>query len=75
MSVISENWSPIYQIVLEKFSLKNPKIYKKCLRSLTFCHAVIFQFLIAAIFFVTYCKELKRAQTTVELRLSGLVGT
>ena len=75
MSVISENWSPIYQIVSSKFSLKNGKIYKECLRSLKFCHPVIFQFLIAAIFFVTNCKDLKRAQTTVEPRLSGLVGT
>ena len=31
--------------------------------SLTFCHPVILQFLMAAIFFVTYCKELKLAQT------------
>lgn len=75
MSVISEKWSPIYQIVSEKFSLKNRKIYKECLRSLTFCHPVILQFLVATIFFVTDCKELKRAQTTVEPRLSGLVET
>ena len=40
----------------------NRKIYQECLRSLTFCHPVIFQFLIAAVFFVTDCKELKRAQ-------------
>ena len=46
-----------------KFSLKDPKIYKECMSSLRFCHAVIFQFLIAAIFFVTDCKELKLAQT------------
>ena len=29
------------------------------MRSLTFCHPAIFQFLIAAIFFVINCKELK----------------
>ena len=28
-----------------------------------FCHPVILQFLIAAIFFVTDCKELRLAQT------------
>ena len=28
-----------------------------------FCHPVILQFVIAAIFFVTDCKELKLAQT------------
>ena len=28
-----------------------------------FCHPVILQFLMAAIFFVTDCKELKLAQT------------
>ena len=27
----SENLSPIYEIVSEKFSLKNPKIYKDCM--------------------------------------------
>jgi len=43
--------------------LKNPKIYKECMSSLTFCHPVFLQFLIAAIFFVTDCKELKLAQT------------
>ena len=31
--------------------------------SLTFCHPVILQFLVAAIFFLTDCKELKVAQT------------
>ena len=43
--------------------MKNPKIYKEFMRSLTFCHPAIFQFLIAAIFFVTDGKELKLAQT------------
>ena len=63
LSVIYENLSPIYQIVSEKFSsLKNPKVYKECMSSLTFCHPVILQFLIAAIFFVTDRKELKLAQ-------------
>ena len=36
--------------------------------------SLIYQ-IVSAIFFVTDCKELKRAQTTVEPRLSGLVGT
>ena len=40
----------MYQIVSEKFLLKNPKIYKECISSLTFYHPVILQFLIAAIF-------------------------
>ena len=61
ISVISENLSPIYQKVSEKFSLKNPKIYEECMSSLTFCHSAILQFLIAAIFFVTDGKELKLA--------------
>ena len=39
----SENLSPIYQIVSEKFSLKNPKIYKECMSLVTFCHPVILQ--------------------------------
>ena len=57
ISVISETLSPIYQIMSDKFSLKNPKIYKECMSS------VILQFLIAVIFFVTDCKELKLTQT------------
>ena len=62
---MSENLSPIYQIVSEKFLLKNPKIYKELMYELTkvICHPVILHFLIAAIFFVTDCKELKFAQT------------
>ena len=56
-------WALIYEIVLEKFSLKNPRINKECMSSLTFCYPVIWQFLIAAIFFATDCKELKVAQT------------
>ena len=62
---MSENLSSIYQIISEKFLLKNPKIYKELMYELTnvICHPVIFQFLIAAIFFVTDCKELKFAQT------------
>ena len=52
-------------MVSEKFLLKNPKIYKELMYELTnvICHPVILQFLIAAIFFVTDCKELKFAQT------------
>ena len=34
-SVICENWSPIYRIVSEKLSLKNQKLYKQCMGSLT----------------------------------------
>ena len=62
---MSENLSPIYQIVSEKFLLKNPKIYNELMHELTnvICHPVILQFLIAAIFIVTDCKELKFAQT------------
>ena len=51
--------SPIYRMVSEKFSLKNLIKYKECTSSLTFCHPAISQFLIAAIFFVVHCKELK----------------
>ena len=61
--LISENLSPMYQIVSEKFSLKNPKIYKESMSSLMFFHPVLLQFLIAAIFFVTDCKELKLEKT------------
>ena len=42
---------------------ENPKIYKQYMNSSTFCRPVILQFLIATIFFVTDCKELKLAQT------------
>ena len=63
ISVISENLSPINQIVSEQFYLKTPKIYKECMSSLTFFHQAISQFLIAPIFFVTDCKVLKLAQT------------
>ena len=59
ISVISENLSPIYQKVSEKFSLKNPKIYEECMSSLTFYHSTNSQFLIAGISFVIDCKELK----------------
>ena len=38
------------------------KIYKECVSSLTIRHPVIQQFLVAVIFFVTDCKELKLAQ-------------
>ena len=63
MSVISDDLSPIHQIVSEKLPLEKLQIYKECMSSLVFCHPVILQFLMAAIFFVTYCKELKLAQT------------
>ena len=62
ISVISKNLSQMNWIVLEKFFLKNLKIYKECMSLLTFCLPVILQFLIAAIIFVTDCKELKLAQ-------------
>ena len=35
------------------------KIYRECENSLTFCHPVILQLLIAAIFFVTDCEDAK----------------
>ena len=60
---MSENLSLIYQIVSEKFSLKNPQIYKQYMSSSMFSHPAILQFLIATVFFVTDCKELKLAQT------------
>ena len=62
---MSENLSPIYQIVSEKFLLKNSKIYKELMNELIndISHLVILQFLIATIFFVTDCKELKLART------------
>ena len=53
----------MYQIVSEKFLLINPKIYKEYMSSLTFCHPVILQFLIAAIFFLLIATELKLAET------------
>ena len=61
--VISENLSPMYRIVSEKFFLKNPQIYKKCLSSLAFCLPAISQCLIAPVFSVIDCKELKLSQT------------
>ena len=47
----------------EKFSLKNPKIYKECMNSLTFWHPAVPQFLIAGIFLVD-CKGVKLAKIT-----------
>ena len=72
ISVISENLSQINWIVLEKFFLKNLKIYKECMSLLTFCLPVIFQFLIAAIIFVTDCKELKLAQAAKINQLASI---
>ena len=46
-------------MVSEKFSLKSSIKYKECTSSLTFCHPAILQFLIAVIFFLVHCKELK----------------
>ena len=63
MIIISETLSPIYQIMSDKFSLKNPKIYKECTNSLTFWHPAVPQFLIAAIFLVD-CKGVKLAKIT-----------
>ena len=65
ISIISENLSPIYQIASKKFSLKNSKIYKECMNSLTFCHPEIWPSLTTAFFFVTDCNELKVVQTTL----------
>ena len=46
------------------FSLKNLTFCKECMSSLRFfCQPEIWQFLIAVIFFVIDCKELKLAQT------------
>ena len=59
---ISHTVEPQYNKGPRNF-LKNLTIYKECISSLTFCHPVILQFLIVAIFFVTDCKELKLAQT------------
>ena len=42
---------------------ENPKINKEYMSASMFSHPVILQFLIATIFFVTDCKELKLAQT------------
>ena len=50
----------MYVIVSEKFSSKNPKLYKECVSSLTFCHPVIWQFLNAT---SIDWKELKLEQT------------
>ena len=49
---MSENLSPIYQIVYEKFLLKNPEIYKELMYELIndICQPVILQFLITVIF-------------------------
>ena len=47
---MSENLSLIYQIVSEKFSLKNPQIYKQYMSSSMFSHPAILQFLIATVF-------------------------
>ena len=73
--VIPENSSPIYQLFLEKFSSKNSKVYKKYNLWSHYCffHPVISQFLIAAISFVTDCKELKIAQTCRNSQLFQLL--
>ena len=73
--VIPENLSPIYQLFLEKFSSKNSKVYKKYNLWSHYCffHPVISQFLIAAISFVTDCKELKIAQTCQNSQLFQLL--
>ena len=60
---ISENLSPMCRKCSEKFSLKNPKIYKECMNSLTFWYPAVPQFLIAAIFLVD-CKGVKLAKIT-----------
>ena len=52
--------------------LKNLKIYKECMSLLTFCLPVILQFLIAAIIFVTDCKELKLAQAAKINQLASI---
>ena len=46
------------EILFEK-----PQIYKQYMSSSMFSHPAILQYLIATVFFVTDCKELKRAQT------------
>ena len=54
ISVISEHLSPTYQKLGEKFSLKNPKIYKEYMSSLTFfffCILMNFYFVMYYIFF------------------------
>ena len=48
---------------LGEILFEKPQIYKECMSSWTFFHPAILQFLIAAAFFVTDCKELKLAQT------------
>ena len=58
ISVISEYLSPIYQIVSEKLSLKNPKIYKEMYKRINGLPSSN-----SSIFFVTDYKELKLAQT------------
>ena len=62
-AVISEKFEPDIPNSFGEIFLKNPRIYKECMSSLTFFLPVILQFLIAAIFFVTDCKERKLAQT------------
>ena len=43
--------------------MKNSKLYKQCMSSLTrFCHPAISQFSMAAVSFVIACKELKIGQ-------------
>ena len=71
MSVMSENLSPIYRRVSEKFSFNNSKFYKECMTLTFFCHPAISQFLMADISFNIACKELKTAKialSTFELR-------
>ena len=62
VSVISENLSPIHQMVSEKFSSKNSKFYRECIAHEIFCHPAISQFLMADVSFNNVCKEMKIAQ-------------
>ena len=68
ISLVFEHLNLMYQIVLEK-NLKFCKEYEL----IVFCHPEILQFLIAAISFVTDCKELKIAQTAQNIKLFQLL--
>ena len=56
--VICENLSPIYRMVSDKLSLKNSKINKECLGSLTFLPPSNFAVFDGCYSFVTNWKEL-----------------
>ena len=53
MSVISEIFTPVYQIVKKKFSLKNSWLYKECMSSWPSSNFAAFD----CLYFLCYCLQ------------------